>query len=701
MPKQTQLETIEQTRIAGKIYSSVQVLGDMAIAWTTPDTCTVFIKESIQEEAELYTIEDAMIEEVFFPSNHTFVLLKTEKSIYVRDFNNEPLEEANYWADYYFEPYTNSFYRKDERGNWYDIEGYRMDVPIFLKGQVLCSLIGKVSRKSLAFKGRTLLISPHQQLVQIGKLVYDNQLNLVNYFGEKITGLGAKNISFGGTEVLQEVHLGLNQSAFINEFTKWPFLLNNEEISQHLETIIKGKHRYEVFQSRTRKYVVEDRFDCLCSVEDTPISLDWTTYLVIGQQQLILAELPDTAFVVDLQTKQPFTLPTIEDRVVYIAPKPILIEKELCYNVQTNADSFVYNATRGAIFTLENETIQPESLEEIEGFTTYLGYAIINKKRTLFYKKRNQVVRLGSEDLTIQQINSQSYEKLLNALDSTNSQVVIDARQGLNQLALAHIDRQHIVEVFRRPHTIGNKILQNVSLQSVGGTVPRIINLNTPLLTLFTLPDDLTENLEQPTPSNFAGNPLTELDFENPIIIDGVEFLSGQFLSFLDQIHPLILQQKNGYPIQLDSVGSRMELVSSFKEPTIQKSHFLGEHRIIGTRTLTEHLQEKELLFSLDTMSNFLPFYDAYLPVFKRIVELRSSANWEYHLFELRGVGSTIEFVAVEKQAPYRLLVEQQKGKPVPKIVKSTEKILKSPEEITAIRQFFLLDPRYSLVGVD
>ena len=144
-----------------------------------------------------------------------------------------------------------------------------------------------------------------------------------------------------------------------------------------------------------------------------------------------------------------------------------------------------------------------------------------------------------------------------------------------------------------------------------------------------------------------------------------------------------------------------MELVTSFDKITQNQSYYLGEHRLISAHTLTEDLKEKELLFSLTTLGNWLPFYDAYLPPFRRIVELQGGANWEYLLLELRGVASAVEYVAVEKQAPYRLLVETRRGKPIPKIVKSTEKVLKSPEEITAIRQFFLLDPRYSLIGVD
>jgi hypothetical protein len=49
---------------------------------------------------------------------------------------------------------------------------------------------------------------------------------------------------------------------------------------------------------------------------------------------------------------------------------------------------------------------------------------------------------------------------------------------------------------------------------------------------------------------------------------------------------------------------------------------------------------------------------------------------------------------------PHRVLAEKLKGKPIPKIIKSKEKVLKTPEEISAILKFFLDDPGY-LMEVD
>ena len=94
--------------IGGKKYQSIQIIGDMAIAWENQKKCAVFTTDSISTDAQLYTIDGASIDEVLLPYNHDFVLLKTQDQTYARDFKNRPLEEANDWADYYFEPYTNS-----------------------------------------------------------------------------------------------------------------------------------------------------------------------------------------------------------------------------------------------------------------------------------------------------------------------------------------------------------------------------------------------------------------------------------------------------------------------------------------------------------------------------------------------------------------------------------------------------------------
>jgi len=67
------------------------------------------------------------------------VVLRTSAGDHLRDTDNQPVS-AEQWSDFYFEPHTNSLYRQDAREEWYDLEGFRLASPVFLKGDVLISL---------------------------------------------------------------------------------------------------------------------------------------------------------------------------------------------------------------------------------------------------------------------------------------------------------------------------------------------------------------------------------------------------------------------------------------------------------------------------------------------------------------------------------------------------------------------------------
>ena len=696
--KSTSIAT--ENPLPGIVCKSSLVVADIIIIWMEDGDCKVFKKENIEKKAELYKIDGASIEDVFVPYNHELLILKTKKGEYIRDFNNEEVEEAAHWADYYFEPMTASFYRKDTRGNWYDIEGYRLASPVFLKEDVLCSLPGKTSKKSASFKGQKLVISPSAEIIQIGKLVYNTDLKLVHYFGEKITGLGKKNISFSGKDILQEVLLGLNRSAFINEFTKEPYLINNEEIIGHVQTVVKGRHRFEVFKSNKRKYIVENASFSIFAFEGAPVILDFSTFLELGFHELIQAKKGRERFYMDINSKKPFAIPNSEEWVIEIDQQAITIGGDDLYNMKTKEKAFVYNENKNIIFTLNKGTVQPESITPLEGFENNYAFANIKNEQKLFYKKQNEIITLGEEELTIKTLQRKAKQKLFNAVSNSDEKIVLDARKGLDNLILAKSGDQKILKVLDQPHPVGNTVLQNVLLQTLGGSEPRVINLNEEFLSVFTLPQDLKEYPERETPSSFHGNPILSIDFENSIKIKDEIFYQGTFLSFFGNVHSVIIQQINARPLHLDGAGHRNELVTAFNLSTLHQVYQLGPHHMIGGHTLTEDFKENELLFSIGTKKSWLSFYDAFLPILKRVVELKEATKWNYLLFELREMSSTIEYIAVEKVPPYRVLVEKQKGKPVPKIVKSKEKVLKTPDEISAIQKFFLEDPGY-LMEVD
>ncbi len=687
-------------KIGGSICKSSLIVSNLAIIWMMDGSCKVFEKESVATKALLYKIEGAEIIDVFIPRNHEMMILKTKDKTYIRDFNNQSIQEAEHWADYYFEPITESFYRKDSRGNWYDIEGFKLGAPVFLKDNVLCSLAGKTSRKSMSYQGQDLVISPAAQLIQIGKLVYDINLELVHYFGEKITGLGKKSISFGGEDVLQEIHLGLKTVAFINEYTKQPYLINNEEINGHIQTVVKGKHRFEVFKSTNRKYYVEEKSTDVFSYEGEPVVLNFSTFLEIGQYELILVKVKKKSFFMEINHKVPFSLPGMDEQIMNIDLEVVKIGGLDLFNIKTLSQSFVYIESQHEVFKINDGSIQPESISECLGFESNYAFAMIDGVKKLFYKKTNQLIQLGEEQIEIKEIVSSSDQKLLNAISTNEEEVVLDARKGFDHLVLAMSKEQRVMRVVEKPFSMGNFVLQNVHLQTLGGSENRVIDLNEEDLAVFTLPKDLLEYEEQTTPSSFHGNPILTIDFKNIIKIADESFLLGNFLSFFGDVHPVYLQLKNGKPIHIEGAGHRNELIIGFNPKTISKDYHIGNHRMLGAYTLTEDLKENELMFAMDNKKSWLSFYDSFLPIMKRVVELEDEAGWEYLLFELREMASTIEYLAVERVAPYRVLVHKVKGKPVPKIVKSKEKVLKTPEEISAIKKFFLIDPGY-LMEVD
>ncbi|MFT7452767.1 MAG: hypothetical protein ACI9VN_003503, partial [Patescibacteria group bacterium] len=162
----------------------------------------------------------------------------------------------NNWVDHYVEPHHNQIYGKDKRGNWFDKEGRKLEAPVFLQNDVLVSLPGKKSKQSLSFRGQALSMSPHCTLIQIGKVVYDVHLEMVSYYGQKITGLGPNNITLAKSSFIQEVYLGLDQKAYLTENDLQPFLILGELVIQHLHTVKKGKNQYEVFKTKQNTYVL-------------------------------------------------------------------------------------------------------------------------------------------------------------------------------------------------------------------------------------------------------------------------------------------------------------------------------------------------------------------------------------------------------------------------------------------------------------
>lgn len=666
---------------------------DITLAPDEAGALMAYVTKGFPDKKVVYKIGKEPVRKVVTFPYHDFILLRTDGADFLRDASNQPISGESSWSDFYFEPFTNTLYRCDERNYWYDLEGFRLASPVFLKGDVLISLPGKTSKQSWAFSDQDLVSSPHAQLIQVGKLVFDQQLNIVRYFGEKITGLGRKHISFGGTDQWQEVCRGISARAFVNEFTGVPLLINDEEIVGHVAGVTRGARHFEVFRSSTREYVLENSSEGEIRYDGIPLGIDLETYVTLNGAEIVLASDGRRNFYFDLGSRAPFHIAeTGKELIAEISTDPVELEDTTLYNVRTAHRSFVYDQAQKSVFKVGDT--EPDAVANVPDFSEHYFFATINGKQRLCTKHNQAVIELGADEFQVAKITGRKGGKLLNALTISGERIVMDVREGLRSPRLALVDKKRIVRIVGPSYRIGDMVLQHVELDSLGGSSSRVINLEEKVLTAFSLPADLTVYPDQPQVSCFAGNPIVNIDFNQVITVQGEEFLQATFLSDMGDERNVMLQHGNARPLHLDGLGHRNELVTSFKERSAQKAYKIGEHVMIGAFTLNEELVEGDLMVSINRNRSWLPFYDTFLPVFRRAVhvpEIKAWDGWDCILFELLSpAGTPGEYVAVEKNKPNRLLARRSKGKIEPKIITSKTRVLSDPEEMSALAKFFL-----------
>ncbi|MEM6771820.1 MAG: hypothetical protein AAF597_14650 [Bacteroidota bacterium] len=291
----------------------------------------------------------------------------------------------------------------------------------------------------------------------------------------------------------------------------------------------------------------------------------------------------------------------------------------------------------------------------------------------------------------MREIISKRGGKLLNARTTSGDYIGMDVRQGLERPQLATVDGKEVVRVKGPTLRVGGAVLQHVELQSLGGTISRVIDLERARLTTFTLPEDLTVYPDQKETSCFASNPIIRINFNEVLTVLGEAFLEAVFLSDMEDEREVLLQRSNGRPLHVDGLGHRNELVVGFDPNTIRNPYRIGVHTMVGVHTLNEELAAGELLISIYRKESWIPFYDTLLPVFKKAVHIPDLSTWDCLLFEVLGPsGAAGEYVAVEKHKPHRLLAKKSRSKVEPKIITSKTKVLNDPEEMSALAKFFL-----------
>lgn len=675
-------------------YTSYVVIDDMVIAWDKSNRISTFFKDSLDSEvAEAYQINSSTITDTMVFEEHGILVFVTIEASYFRDFENNKIENSEKWEDFYFEPYTKSMYRKDFRGVWCDLEGTKIDCPIFLKNDVLCSLDGKVSKNGLGVLGGRFATSLNFKLVQIGNVVLDYNLNFIPYFGERISGLIDDFVQLSDGQILQAVSLSTGGERYICESSLEPFLINKEEVIGVSKTLIVGTDFFVSLKTKNRNYIIKNTTNQIIRFEDEFLNSDLSFEVELrNNSPVVYHKCKKGSFTFDLKIEEPIL---VDDAYVYkVLPESILINERVYYNVETTNGDLCFDPIQNTILRLNNDTIVPTKIQVELKYKSYFAYAFINGIRKLFSIGDYTIVQLGVDRIEISELVSQSNQLLLNAISINGEKVVIDARGGYNVLKLGICEATSLNEVIGDVIKIGNSTIQNALINSLGGSEKRVVVLDGEDLIFFRTPSSLKQFSDQAQGSTFAENIILEIDAELIEVLDS-KFFSGKFKNSLNQVYNILLQYDNGYPLHFEGFGHRNELILDFLPKTLEIEFQIGNNRILGVKTLTEEYQESELLFSLNKMTSWIPFYDTYLPILKKAIDNIQFSSWMYILYEVKSESLIKEYLVVEKASPNRVLVEDVKGAIVPLLMKSKTRSLKNPEEISALERVFMANPGF------
>jgi len=169
--KQSYLDLVGKN-IAGINCDTIYQLKDILVIEDVNKNTRVIQINSLPDNFELYKINGEKIDKVQVTENGLMFLFHTKSKQYLINDQNLIVENSETWEDSFFDVLSNSFYRQDKQGYWYDIEGFKMQEKFFLKGDILTSLLTKKTKQSLSFKNQDIFISKHKQLIQVGKVVF-------------------------------------------------------------------------------------------------------------------------------------------------------------------------------------------------------------------------------------------------------------------------------------------------------------------------------------------------------------------------------------------------------------------------------------------------------------------------------------------------------------------------------------------------
>ncbi len=398
----------------------------------------------------------------------------------------KPLREQDTgtWADHYEEPFSGLVYRQDRRGNWYDVEGVRLSVPVFLRGDVLISLPGKRSRRSFAFGGRQVKVSPNVQLIQIGKLVLDVGLNPVRYYGDRLAGLGEGYLSFGGTDCWQEVRLSLRHGVFINEYDRRPLRVNDEEITGYLGSDYVAGARFDTVSSAGRAYVLRGGSEGVFTIADRPARVRFSSLTAFDGDWLALCSVDPAGnewAYADLGAGTFFHLGGHPGEPVTELSALEIPDRKL-YRVKAGEHALVYDAASGSAFTIDDGARRPKDLRVHPDFPNHLLIATLEHNERVIDHSDEDTLRYGEHRFELAELTGAAGDRLLSAKSVRGESLVIDSAAGMHRLRLAMCGDRRVLRLNGAGYAVGPRILQPVLLQSMGGPIPRILVVSEPEL---------------------------------------------------------------------------------------------------------------------------------------------------------------------------------------------------------------------------
>ncbi len=638
-----------------------------------------------------YFIDGKKVQEVFFASKKRLVILVGQKSFELH--SEEDLEltaSMESVEDYYFDECSESFFRRVKDGDWVDMQGYKIPSNFVLKGDVLISLNEKRSMKSMSFSNASFYTDSQSCFAQVNKLVFNRKLQRVKINESKVLSIGAESIHLGEEEY-QQVYTGLEDSYFIGKNSNQVLMLGDLYIKKISSFLSYKSHEILSLKTNKEDISVDAKTGDVLTIDGAYLVLSNNLTIELNGQQHVHATCKGQQFIYNLELNEILTVATSTDEVCTSIDSSLhRLGEYSFYKLETASGQYMINKSTSEILKTKDGSFV-RSIEPETRFTVNLAIAELDDGEVIVFADDFSYVLIDGE----RRINKIISGDLLLEVITEGKALIVDVRNGFKEVRTAYSGEDRIIARDIETHFMGNKRLMNVKVKTYGGKASRVVSLDSERLEKFTLPHDLSAFPDREVSSVFCNSVICEIDFESEIKIDGNVFYSAEFICFTGAVKKVLLSKSTGRPLHFEGYGHKMELAIGFKSDTIQNSYYIGEHRMIGVKTLDENLKVNELMFSLEIMTSEIPFLDSILPVIKRPHLLNTNAKWEYILFQLRSLKSEVEYLAIEKIPPHRILVKKGNNRISPKLVKSSSKILKTPEEVSYIMKMIFTDPGF------